>query len=85
MWSRFGDLSEGPPGTFFLAKGEPLTYFWNMYDQVLLRPDLMDALVNGDPRVLTSTGTTALVQSDGRPDERSASDHLPVYFRLEFK
>jgi len=29
MWSRLGDESKGPPGTFYYARGDLVSYFWN--------------------------------------------------------
>ncbi len=41
MWGCFGDRTPGPPGTFFRSASEPINYFWNIYDQVLIRPALL--------------------------------------------
>lgn len=82
MWGLFGDRTPGPSGTFFRDGAEQVTYFWNMYDQVLFRPDLLGYLRNEDVRVLDSDGGTSLVTTDGRPS-KTASDHLPILFRLE--
>ena len=43
MWDCFGDRTPGPPGTYYLRSAKPLNYFWNLYDQVLVRPALMEA------------------------------------------
>jgi exonuclease III len=34
MWGRFGDTTDGPPGTYYRRGSEPTEYFWNTYDQV---------------------------------------------------
>jgi hypothetical protein len=41
MWSRLGDDSPGPPGTFWRAGSGLVNHFWNTFDQVLLRPGLL--------------------------------------------
>ena len=38
MWSLFGDIPTGPAGTCFFRRSEHVTFFWNMFDQVLIRP-----------------------------------------------
>jgi len=85
MWSLFGDESDGPPGTFYYnASSEPVNYFWHMYDQVLLRPDLIPFFPNRELRILTHTGSDSLMTSGGRPDAANTSDHLPLLFKLDF-
>ncbi|HCG5490329.1 hypothetical protein ACSTKJ_00655 [Vibrio parahaemolyticus] len=39
MWNLFGDLS-GSPGTYFHRDSEQAVYFWNILDQVIMRPSL---------------------------------------------
>ena len=85
MWSLLGDESDGPPGTFhYNASSEPVNYFWHMYDQVLLRPDLIPFFPNRELRILTHTGSDSLITDSGRPDAANASDHLPLLFKLDF-
>lgn len=85
MWSLFGDESDGPPGTYYYnASSEPVNYFWHMYDQVLLRPDLIPFFPNRELRILTHTGSDSILTSSGRPDADGASDHLPLLFKLDF-
>ena len=82
MWSLFGDGSKGPPGTYYYYKAEHKVYFWNIFDQVLLRPDLIDFFSNDDLMILDSDGKNVLLSSQGIPDINVASDHLPIYFTL---
>jgi endonuclease/exonuclease/phosphatase (EEP) superfamily protein YafD len=80
MWSCFGDRSEGPAGTYYYRKSTPISYFWNIFDQVLLRPEIMHWLK--ELRILDHDGSTSLLNERGRPDSVAGSDHLPLYFRL---
>jgi hypothetical protein len=81
MWGYFGDRSPGPPGTYYLRSSRPGQYFWNIYDQVLLRPALMDRLVG--EAILDHDGTESLLTRKGLPSEANASDHLPLSFQLD--
>jgi exonuclease III len=83
MWGHFGDALDTPPGTYYDARGEPVTYFWNMFDQVLIRPALLDAFRNESLSILTSDGTDLLVTGHMLPDRSAASDHLPISFSLD--
>ncbi len=80
MWNLFGDRTVGPPGTYYHRASNPGNVFWNIYDQVLLRPSLMDALV--DLEILTTDGQGDLVTKTGLPNKSLYSDHLPILFRL---
>ena len=81
MWSFFGDRTPGPPGTYYHRASNPGNLFWNIYDQVLLRPSLMDDLVN--LQILTTDGQSDLVTRDGLPNKSNCSDHLPILFRMD--
>jgi endonuclease/exonuclease/phosphatase family metal-dependent hydrolase len=81
MWSRMGDGSVGPPGTYYYRDSRELCYFWNMFDQVLLRPSLIPSF-RSDRLVVIDTISEQPLIRDGRIDT-SISDHLPVYVELE--
>ena len=42
MWSRLGDFSEGPPGTYYYPQSDNAHVYWHMLDQVLIRLDLIE-------------------------------------------
>jgi hypothetical protein len=83
MWSCFGDTGNKPCGTYYYDKAEHVNYFWHIFDQVLLRPDLLNGF-SDDVRILTMAGSTPLLDRNGRPDGDNASDHLPILFSLGF-
>jgi exonuclease III len=82
MWGRFGDTTEGPPGTYYRRGSEPTEYFWNTYDQVLIRPDLLDSFDEKSVKVLTEFGGLRFLRRSGIPDQSRVSDHLPLLFAL---
>jgi hypothetical protein len=86
MWSLLGDASPGPPGTHYYARGDHVTYFWNMLDQVLVRPELLACFRNEDLEILTDDGTVSFLKKQtGRPNPKTASDHLPLLFRINLE
>jgi hypothetical protein len=80
MWGHFGDRTPGPPGTYFYSTSAPLNFYWNVFDQVLLRPELMSSLA--EVQILDNDGQESLLTGRGRPRSSELSDHLPILFRL---
>jgi len=83
MWSCFGDISPGPPGTYFYNTAKQVNLYWNIFDQVLIRPDLLDTFLEENLKVLTEVSSSTLLSESGRPDRRTGSDHLPILLRLK--
>lgn len=83
MWSLMGDASPGPAGTYYFNTGKQINLFWNTFDQVLVRPDLLSSFDNSKLKVLTEAGSTSLLSSAGHPDGIGGSDHLPILFCLD--
>ena len=84
MWGHIGERNDGPPGTYYYERAENVNYFWNVFDQILIRPELLGTFKNEDVRVLTRAGDVELVNAAGRPNRQAASDHLPVLLDLDF-
>ena len=86
MWSHFGEQKEGHAGTYYYASPKARADYWNIYDQVLVRPDLLPHFRDEDVSILwrDQAGGESLLMRDGRPNSRDISDHLPVLFRLTF-
>lgn len=80
-WNHFGDRTTGPAGTHYYAPGKPIQFFWNHFDQLLLRPSLLPYF-HDDFTVLDRCGEQTLLNLHGHPDTTIGSDHLPILFRL---
>lgn len=83
MWSRLGDDSTGPPGTYWHAGSGLVSHVWNTFDQVLLRPSLLPCY---DPRRLLvpdRIGERPILHF-GR-GRTGLSDHLPVVVGLSIE
>lgn len=83
-WGFFGDRTPGPPGTIYYRKGAQLSYDWNMFDQTLLRPAVME-LADEEVMIVQRCGEQALIAKSGRPDRNIGSDHLPILVTLRWK
>jgi hypothetical protein len=85
MWGHLGDAVL-PAGTYYYDKSNPeVDPLWNIFDQMLLRPGLLDRFRNKNLKVLTTDGTVSFVWEDGRPNGDVYSDHLPIWFRLDLR
>lgn len=84
MWAHLGDLRGSTSGSYFYDSGSFVNYFWNVFDQVLMRPQLAEQFDPTSIRIITSVGAHSLVGATGRPDRRLFSDHLPIVFTLSF-
>jgi hypothetical protein len=83
MWSLFGDRGSGPPGTYYYASsGNKFMHFWHMFDQVLIRPDLLDSFQTETLQIIDFAGSEPLVSRQGIPRKGKYSDHLPILFQL---
>ncbi len=84
MWNRFGDHPTRPPGTYYYDKTGLACHFWNVYDQVLIRPSLLPYWNDDDLHILTDDGEVSFVTHAGKPDAKNVSDHLPLLFQLDY-
>jgi hypothetical protein len=82
MWSKLGDAGPEPPGTYFYRGSSDVSYFWNMFDQVLVRPALLDSLTRDSVTIVTRVGEMDLLTDRGLPNSKLASDHLPIVCKL---
>lgn len=82
MWGHFGDATEGPAGTYYYRRAELRVLFWNMYDQVLIRPDLLSHFQSEKLKILSGYRSQSFLSTKGIPDRAVASDHLPLLFKL---
>jgi hypothetical protein len=93
MWGHFGDSTHlvrppghedrEPAGTCYFRAKESCWYFWNMYDQVLLRPDLLSSFRNETLKILVTDGESSFINARGLPSTEEFSDHLPITFSLD--
>lgn len=83
MWSRLGDESRGPPGTYYYARGGLVSYFWNTFDQVLLRPSLLPYYDEDSLAIISRVGGREIL-APGRAGG-SSPDHLPLVVKLSIE
>ena len=84
MWSLYGDQTAGPPATYHYRAPGHNALFWHMYDQVMIRRDLIDGFNPNSLRIIDTDGFTSFLSKVGVPDKDKFSDHLPIVFEVNF-
>ena len=67
MWRCFGNGVRSPSGTYWKAETRPTACFWHIFDQVLVRPELVPAFDDRRLQVITLAGSKSLLGGHGRP------------------
>lgn len=81
MWRFFGDI-EKPYGTHYYNGNDIDNVFWNIYDQIMIRPDLREYFVDEELKIVTKTSHSSLLDRNGHPN-KEISDHLPIIFEIK--
>lgn len=81
MWNFLGDF-DSPPGTYYLCTNNAACPYWNIFDQVIIRPDIRHRFVDKALRIIDKTTTLYLTDKKGHPDT-DISDHLPIVFEIK--
>lgn len=81
MWNFLGD--ESPPyGTMYHRASGHVSHEWNIYDQVILRPELKKYITKKSTKIITSIAGQSILKKYDRPNEKY-SDHLPITITLK--
>lgn len=78
MWNKFGDY-EGVAGTYYYSGGTAEEIFWHIFDQVIIRPQLISRFEEGKLNIITKIGDDILLKKDRKI---MISDHLPIEFSI---
>jgi hypothetical protein len=83
MWSYMGDLSKHSPGTYYLRENSHRNHFvWNMYDQVLIRPELMNRIDENSVEIINETEVGIKLSPRMQYETITPSDHLPLFIKF---
>lgn len=83
MWGFLGDLGKGTvSGTYYFNSTHHIQYFWNLYDQVLMRPEAIPYFDKDALKIVTNSSNFNLLKKSGLIDDKNYSDHLPITFTL---
>lgn len=83
MWGFLGDTGRGlVSGTMYYNSSMSINFYWHMYDQILIRPALMDYFDNSLLKIITKINQTELI-TPNLVIKKKYSDHLPIKFNLK--
>ena len=82
MWNFFGDKN-APYGTYHYNSSKIQNFYWNIFDQVMFRPNMLNSVDLNSLKIITSIGDKSLLNRNGIPNKTKFSDHLPIYFTLK--
>ncbi|MEM8638770.1 MAG: hypothetical protein AAGG51_08165 [Cyanobacteria bacterium P01_G01_bin.54] len=84
MWSKLGDFNQEPPGTYYWDQSKNDQFFWNAFDQAIIRQDLLHYFVEDEFQVISEISGTSLLQEElPGIDSNQFSDHLPILITLK--
>lgn len=80
-WKFFGNRSI-PYTTYHYNKSDTVEYYWNAFDQIMIRPSLMNAFDENLIKIISETKNHSLIKK-GKPNRDDYSDHLPLFCTLK--
>jgi hypothetical protein len=84
MWNLLGDFPGKIGGTYYYPQSTYKAFFWHLFDQVLIRPSLVQNFVTQNLEIIQSDGVLSFLTGGGIPNADVASDHLPIRFTFNF-
>ena len=76
-------LTDEPTATYFKEQSSDVDYYWYLFDQVLLRKEIIDDFDLSAFRIIKGHEGLSLLNENLRPDKDKFSDHLPIIFRIK--
>jgi hypothetical protein len=83
LCGKIGDESDGPPGTYYYYGSNTNNYYWNCFDQFLIRPQLIPFYDSSSFKIITRIGQTDLLKNS--VVSHAISDHLPIVLNLDIE
>lgn len=80
MWSLLGDKSPGAPGSHYYASSDIISYYWNMFDQIIFREPLLKYFSGDCIRLIDAVGPCSIL--NGSKLNITIADHLPLSVSL---
>lgn len=68
-------------GSYYYNSSDFINLFWNMFDQVIISPDLINNFNFDTFKIIEKTILRNLCKN-GKPNEVIYSDHLPIFFEF---
>lgn len=79
MWHLMGKRGTALGTYFFESDQDDNSFYWYTFDQVLIRPELIERFMWDEFRIIDHIGQDSLIRNH-RIDKQNYSDHLPIKF-----
>ena len=79
---KFLSNQKAPYASYYYNSSKSDNYYWNMFDQVIVRPQLVNAFDMDSFSIITESKTCQLMLN-GKPNKNNFSDHLPIFFNIK--
>ena len=84
MWHFMGNNDNECKGTYYYS-GANKSYYWYTYDQVILRPEMMNRFSIDNLDIINKINNKSLLNRSRTPNKKEISDHLPIKFKIEME
>jgi len=81
-WKFFGNRNIPYTTYHYYNTGDMANCYWNVIDQVMIRPKLIEAFDDEKLKIISNTKKHQLLHN-GKPDKNNFSDHLPLFCALK--
>lgn len=78
---KFLSCDSAPYASYYYNNSKLVNYYWNMFDQVVLRAEMLEAFDINSLKIISKTTNHDLL-SNKKPNTENYSDHLPIYFKI---
>lgn len=89
-WQKFGDyeiineeFSIRPGGTFYYDNSSDLNYYWYIFDQVIMRKEIIKHFSFKDFKIIRGLTQNSEFIKNNIPNGEVYSDHLPLTFTIK--
>lgn len=85
MWNFFGEFSKGNvSGTHYFDTYKYINLHWNIYDQIIIRPELLDVFDENNLDIIHEINGKSLLKTINLTSriDKKISDHLPLKFNI---
>lgn len=82
MWNLM-EFTKSPVCTYFYNNSQLTNFFWNIYDQVIFSSSMVECFLRDTLKIIRNINEESLIDSNGKPNVKKVSDHLPICFSIE--
>lgn len=79
-WKFLSGVS-APYASYYYNSSTLVNYYWNMFDQVILRTEIAESFDINSLIIISKTKNHDLLLNK-KPNSEKYSDHLPIYFKI---